>query len=70
MNINLGILDRLLRALVGIVIAVVYLTGSIQGFTAIVFAPIGLFLIGTSVVGFCPIYFQRNLSTRTRKPVV
>ncbi|WP_411824260.1 DUF2892 domain-containing protein [Leptospira sp. 'Mane'] len=69
MNINLGILDRLLRALVGIVIAVVYLTGSIQGFTAIVFALVGLFLIGTSVVGFCPIYFQKNLSTKNRKTI-
>lgn len=61
-RLNLGAADRALRALLGAIALTLAFTGprSPWGF-------LGLVLLGTAVVGFCPIYAVLGLSTRGRR---
>jgi Inner membrane protein YgaP-like, transmembrane domain len=64
MNVNMGVLDRTLRALVvapvAIVLAFVFGAASIAG--VILFVVAGI-MLATSVVGFCPTYTVLGIST-------
>lgn len=58
---NIGITDRLVRMLAGVTALVLVVTGprSTWGF-------IGLALLATAAIGFCPLYAMLGLSTRNR----
>jgi hypothetical protein len=58
---NLGAADRVMRALLGTVALALVLTGprSAWGF-------LGIALLGTAAIGFCPLYAMLGISTRTR----
>ena len=64
MKKNMGLVDRLLRVLVAIVVAVLYYTGQINGTVAIILGIVALVFLLTSAVGFCPLYLPLKLSTR------
>ena len=56
MKRNMGSLDRVIRALIAVAVAVLYWQEVISGTLAIVLAAVaGIFLL-TSFVSFCPIY--------------
>jgi len=63
-------LDRGLRSFViapvAIILAVVVGAGSIGGILLFAFAAI---MLGTSAVGFCPLYTLLHLNTRGRTPL-
>jgi hypothetical protein len=68
MNIrrNIGLVDRLIRVVLAVAVAVLILTGQLAGVAAIVLGiAAGIFLL-TSVVGVCPLYLPFGLSTRRR----
>ncbi|WP_018689523.1 YgaP family membrane protein [Ahrensia kielensis] len=60
MTANLGTLDRLLRALVGIILLVVPIISNLAIFDSIavtvIAAVAGVVMLTTSVIRFCPIY--------------
>ena len=60
-RLNLGVVDRALRAALGVFALALVITGprSAWGY-------FGLALLGTAVIGFCPIYAVLGLSTRAR----
>ncbi|OHD72088.1 MAG: hypothetical protein A2W19_16595 [Spirochaetes bacterium RBG_16_49_21] len=60
---NMGIVDRVIRIAVAILIAVLYYTGQISGTAAIILGIVALAFIATSLVGFCPVYKLFSLST-------
>lgn len=66
MKVNMGSIDRLVRALVvapvAIVIAVIVGVGSVAGIVLLVFAAV---MLATSAVGFCPLYTLIGLDTRS-----
>ena len=64
MKKNMGLVDRLLRVLVAIVVAVLYYTGQINGTVAIILGIFAVVFLLTSAVGFCPLYLPLKLSTR------
>lgn len=64
MTKNMGTLDRTLRTLAAIVVAVLYATGQIGGTTALVLGIIAVVFLLTSFVGTCPLYMPIGLSTR------
>lgn len=66
MKQNMGTADRIIRAVAGIVIGALLLTGSFGGALAIVLGIVAVLLLGTSAVGFCPAYLPLNLSTRKK----
>jgi hypothetical protein len=66
MQINMGTIDRTLRVLAAIVIAVAWAFGYLTGIFAIVLLVIaGLFLF-TSMVGVCPAYMPFRFSTKKK----
>ena len=66
MTKNMGTADRAIRIVAAVVVAVLYLTGTITGMLALVLGVIGVVFIVTSLVGFCPAYVPLGISTRRR----
>jgi hypothetical protein len=66
MTKNMGTADKAIRLLLVIVVAVLYLTGSITGVAAIVLGIIAAIFIITSLISFCPLYVPLKISTRKR----
>ena len=63
----MGILDKVLRIALVVLIAILYFTNGISGTAAILlFIAAGVLLL-TSFVGFCPIYHILGISTKKKK---
>lgn len=63
MKKNMGIIDRVIRTLLAVVVIILYLAGSITGVAAIILGIIALAFILTSLIGFCPLYVPFKIST-------
>lgn len=64
MKLNMGAIDRSIRLVAAVVIAVLYFTGQIAGTVAIVLGIVAVIFLVTSIVGWCPGYLPFGLSTR------
>lgn len=64
MKKNMGNIDRALRVIVALVVAVLYFTGLISGTVAIILGILAAVFILTSLVGTCPLYLPFGLSTK------
>lgn len=53
---NIGLYDRIMRGVIGFVL----LVSALYGFT---WGWLGLILLGTSFIGFCPLYVLLRLNT-------
>jgi hypothetical protein len=69
MNIekNMGKVDRIIRATLAVVIAILYFTGSISGTVASVLGVFAVVLLLTSSTGVCPGYMPFGISTMEKK---
>jgi len=63
MTKNLGTVDRIIRLVAAVAIAILYFTGIISGTLAIVLGVLAIILLATSIIGFCPLYAPFKLST-------
>ena len=63
MKKNMGDSDKLIRILIAVVIAVLYYTNIIDGTVAIVLMAVGIILLLTSLLNFCPLYKIVGLNT-------
>ncbi|MFO7593832.1 MAG: DUF2892 domain-containing protein [Pseudomonadota bacterium] len=63
MKINMGMTDRIIRLIVVLIIAGLYVTGQISGIAAIILGIIAVVFLLTSIIGFCPAYFPFGIST-------
>lgn len=63
---NMGTIDRVVRAILAVAIAILYFTGVISGTLAIVLGILALVFMLTSIVGFCPLYYPFKLSTKSQ----
>lgn len=66
MKKNMGNLDRILRLVVAVVIAILYFTNTISGTVAIVLGVLAIIFALTSTISFCPLYLPFGLSTRPK----
>lgn len=64
MKPNMGTLDKIVRIIAAIVIAILYFTGQISGTLAIVLLVVSGIFILTSFISFCPLYLPFGFSTR------
>jgi len=64
MKLNESNLDRIIRAVVGVVLLYLGFGGAMGGTLAIGFDVLGVVLLLTGAVGFCPLYAALKLSTR------
>jgi hypothetical protein len=63
MKKNMGTIDRVIRVLLAVAVAVLYMTGMITGVWAIILGVIAVIFLVTSMIGFCPLYTLLKIST-------
>lgn len=63
MKKNMGSVDKLIRVLIAVVIAVLYYLGKIEGTLALVLLAFALIFLLTSLVSFCPLYTIFGINT-------
>jgi Na+/H+ antiporter NhaB len=63
MKKNMGTADRIIRAIIGVAIIVLYFAGQITGVAAIILGILTVILLATSITGVCPGYWPFGIST-------
>lgn len=66
MKKNMGSIDKAIRILIAVTIAILYFTNQISGTLAIIGLVVSGIFILTSLIGFCPLYLPFGLSTRKK----
>jgi hypothetical protein len=64
MKQNMGNLDKGIRVLIAVIIAILYFTHVISGTLAIVLLIFAGVFILTSFIGTCPLYIPFNITTK------
>jgi hypothetical protein len=67
MKKNMGSIDKVIRILVAVVIAVLYFTNVITGTLGIVLLLLAAVFLITSIFSFCPLYWPFGISTAAKK---
>lgn len=65
MKSNESMVDRIIRAVIGVVLFALYFTNIVSGVLGIILLVVGAIALVTAAVGFCPLYAL--LKTRTNK---
>ncbi len=63
MKKNVGTIERIIRALIGIAALAAYFLGMATGTLGIVAVVVGVVLLGTAAIGWCPPYALLGIST-------
>jgi len=63
MKHNMGTVDRVLRAVVGVILGYLIFSGKVEGVLAVILGIFGIMLILTSAIGYCPPYSLLGIST-------
>jgi hypothetical protein len=63
MTVNEGTLDRSIRAIAGALLVAAWLLGWLTGTLAVVLGIVGVVLLFTAAVGFCPVYRMLGMNT-------
>ena len=63
MQANVGGIDRAIRYLLVLVIILLFATGKVHGALAVVLGIIGLMLLITAFIRYCPLYPLLRIST-------
>ena len=69
MKKNMGMADRVIRAIVAIVIGILYYTGIIPGTLGIVLLVLACVFLLTSFISFCPLYIPLGFNTCPHKNI-
>lgn len=64
MKKNMGMVDRVIRLAVVVLIAALYFTGQISGVLATVLGIVAVAFFVTSLISWCPTYVPFGISTR------
>lgn len=67
MKKNMGIADRIIRAIIALTIAVLYFSGIITGTVGIILLIVSVIFLLTSLISFCPVYFPFGIRTCARQ---
>ena len=63
MKKNMGAVDKGIRIIFVVLIAVLYFAGILSGITAMILSILALILLITSIIGICPLYIPFGIST-------
>jgi hypothetical protein len=66
MKKNMGSTDKIIRSAIGIVIAILYYSGIINGTLAIVLLAFAIVFLLTSFISFCPLYTILGINTNKK----
>jgi hypothetical protein len=64
---NVGSADRVIRVLLAVVLALLVITGSVEGTLAWILGIVAAALLVTGTVSFCPVYGLLKLSTSKKQ---
>ena len=67
MKLNMGKIDRIIRIIIAIIIAILFFTGQISGIAAIILGILAVIFILTGAIGYCPLYVPFKISTKKNK---
>lgn len=67
MKKNMGLVDRITRVLIALVVLGLYFGNIISGTSALLFLGLSLIFVITSLLGFCPLYLPFGINTCKRK---
>jgi hypothetical protein len=66
MKKNMGPTDKMIRSVIGIVIAILYYSDIIDGVQAIILLGFAILVLLTSFIGFCPLYKLLRINTNKK----
>lgn len=66
MKKNMGCVDRVIRTVLAVVVAILFFTKQITGTAAVILGILAVIFLLTSAVGFCPLYVPFKISTRKK----
>ena len=64
MTKNMGTLDRVIRTVIAVIILVLLLNGTLTGMLALLLGVFAIAFLGTSAIGWCPLYKPLGISTK------
>jgi len=64
MTKNMGTLDRVIRTIIAVIIVVLLLYGTLTGILAILLGLFAIAFLGTSAIGWCPLYKPLGISMK------
>lgn len=64
---NMGSIDRVIRVLIAVVVAILLFTNQLTGAWAIVLGIVAVVFVLTSLLGFCPLYLPFKINTGKKK---
>jgi hypothetical protein len=67
MKQNMGTIDRSIRTLLVLIVAILYFTNNLTGLAAIVLGIFAIVFLLTSIIGFCPLYTALGIKTTKNK---
>ena len=67
MQKNMGAVDRLVRFVIGVVLAILVIANAVKGAGAVILGIIAILLLLTSIFGFCGLYVPLKISTLKKK---
>ena len=63
MKRNVGIIDKIIRILIAVIIAILYFTNVISGTLGIILLIFAGILLLTSLINYCPLYIPFSINT-------
>lgn len=67
MKKNMGTIDKVIRILIAVVIAILFFTKVITGVLGIILIVLAAIFVITSLISFCPLYFPFGINTGAKK---
>ena len=67
MKKNMGTIDKVIRILVAVTIAILFFTHLITGTLAIILIALAVIFVLASLVSFCPLYLPFGINTGKRR---
>jgi len=64
MTKNMGTTDRMIRTIIVVIIAGLLLSGVITSTLAVILGIFAVIFLGTSAIGWCPLYKPMRISTK------
>ena len=63
MKKNMGIVDRIVRAIIAIIIGYLYFAGTLTGILGIILLIVAIIFLLTSLMSWCPLYLPFGIKT-------
>ena len=63
MKTNMNSVDRVIRIILAVVLAVLIFAGTLTGTAGVILGIVGIILLATGIISFCPLYKVLGLST-------